>query len=171
VVATDSWTIYWQADHPDSCIATGAVHDADTISDFWQSFAQSTAAESRVLDLATGNGTVPLALLQGNTSLLVTGVDRADIDPKKYLASSDLLDPVEFTGGIDVCELPFAAGAFDVLSSQFGIEYAPLEKAVPAIATVLRSGGRLQFVLHHAASDIVVATRKKRKEMEGLLSE
>lgn len=166
---TDPWTLYWRADNQDSCVAAATPRDAEALSQIWQRFAARLTAGARVLDLATGNGTVALALLRGNGSLRITGVDKADIDPLRFLSSPGPLHAVQFAGAIDICSLPFEPGSFDVLTSQFGIEYAPLAEAVRSAAAVLRSGGRLNFLMHHAESEIVAPTRAKMREMAGLL--
>ena len=163
------WDLYWHEDNVDSCVASASMRDAEAIAELWRHFAADQAEGASVLDLATGNGTVPLALLQGNETLQITGVDKADIDPMKYLSIPGVLAEVNFVGGIDVCSLPFEAGTFDVLTSQFGIEYAPLDEAIGSVAAVLKRGGRLRFLMHHAESEIVVPAQQKIREMESLL--
>lgn len=165
----DPWNIYWHADNVDSCVASASKPDAEAIGQLWRDFAVNQPSAASVLDLATGNGTVPLALLQGKASLQITGVDKADIDPLKFLSSPGLLAEVKFVGGIDICSLPFEADSFDALTSQFGIEYAPLEAAIASAVAVLKSGGKLNFLMHHTDSEIVAPARLKIREMAGLL--
>ena len=165
----DPWNIYWHADNVDSCVASASQRDAEAIGQLWQDFAVDLPSTASVLDLATGNGTVPLALLQGNESLQITGVDKADIDPLKFLSAPGLLARVEFVGGIDICSMPFEAESFDALTSQFGIEYAPLEAAISSAAAVLKSAGNLKFLMHHSDSEIVAPARIKIGEMASLL--
>ena len=165
----DPWNIYWHADNVDSCVASASKPDAEAIGQLWRDFAVNQPSAASVLDLATGNGTVPLALLQGKASLQSTGVDKADIDPLKFLSSPGLLAEVKFVGGIDICSLPFEADSFDALTSQFGIEYAPLEAAIASAVAVLKSGGKLNFLMHHTDSEIVAPARLKIREMAGLL--
>jgi len=166
---SDPWSIYWQADNPDSCVTSWSSRDTETISQLWQDFAAGLDAGARVLDLATGNGSVPLALLQGNDSLRITAVDKADIDPQQFLSSPGPLMAVDFVGETDLCSLPYDAGSFDAVTSQFGIEYAPLTEAIDAAASVLKSGGRVIFFMHNADSDVVKPARVKLREMTNLL--
>jgi len=167
----DPWTLYWQSDCLDSCVATQSSQDAAAVRTFWQDSVATFEPGSRILDLATGNGTVPTAMLEANDSLQVTGVDKAEIDPQKFLSAPGVLASANFLGGVDICSIPFADGEFDVVSSQFGIEYAPLDEAVPEAVRVLKRGGDLWFLMHHAESEIVKPARVTRREMNALLHE
>jgi hypothetical protein len=55
------------------------------------------------------------------------------------------------------------------VTSQFGIEYAPLEAAISSVAAVLKPGGNLSFLMHHTDSEIVAPARLKIREMASLL--
>jgi ubiquinone/menaquinone biosynthesis C-methylase UbiE len=167
----DPWTLYWQADHLDSADAIQSAADYDTIKAWWSDLAQRLDFGAAVLDLATGNGTVPAALLEANPELRITGVDRADIDPLRYLEDPGLLTAVEFQGEVDVCSMSFDDEAFDAVTSQFGIEYAALQDAVPEAARVLRRHGYVQLLLHCDESEIVQPAVARRLEMDELLAD
>jgi len=167
----DPWTIYWQSGCLDSCVATQSSQDAVAIEAFWQGLATQLESGSRILDLATGNGTVPAALLRVDNTLRVTGVDKAKIEPLRFLSERGELASADFHGNVDVCSLPFDDAEFDAVTSQFGIEYASLPKAVPEAVRVVRRGGKLQLLMHHADSEVVKPARAKRREMGSLLAE
>ncbi len=166
----DPWTLYWQADRLDSCIASASPGDAAAIAAFWQSFAGRINDTASVLDLATGNGTVPKCLLQASAALEITAVDKAAIDPMTYLQDGGELGQVNFIGNVDICALPFAAASFDAVTSQFGLEYAPLEAATRSAAAVLKPGGSMQLLLHHSDSEIVKPAAARRDEIRRLLA-
>ncbi|MEM7430791.1 MAG: methyltransferase domain-containing protein [Pseudomonadota bacterium] len=168
-MTADPWTLYWQSGHAHSCIATQSKDDVQVIAEFWARIAATLDAESRLLDLATGNGTVPAMLLDANASLLVTGVDRAAIDPLKHVEDSGGLANVEFNGGVDITQLPFESGTFGAVTSQFGIEYAPLDDAAGEAVRVLQPGGRLALLMHHSDSSVVGPAAPRRAEMTALL--
>ena len=165
----DPWTVYWHADNTDSCIASASPGDAKYIQAFWASFATELAAEAEVLDLATGNGAVPIALLKAAPNLRVTGVDKASIDPLRFLSSPGILSKATFMGGIDICALPFDDASFDAVTSQFGIEYADIERSLEQAVKVLRRGARTMFLIHHAASAVVLPAQPRLREMASLL--
>ena len=162
------WSLYWQGGHIDSCIASTGSEDRALITALWQALANELPASARILDLATGNGAVPLDLLSANSTLEITGVDLAEIAPEKLLESEPRLARVSFQGGIDVCELPFDNDGFDAVTSQFGIEYAPLELALAEAARVLKPGGKLLFLLHHAESAVVKPAAELVAEIDTL---
>ena len=72
---------------------------------------------------------------------------------------------------LDICSLPFDDGAFDVVTSQYGIEYAPADNAFAEAVRVLAGGGELGLLMHHEDSEIVVPASIRRREMEALLAD
>lgn len=167
----DPWTLYWQSGCLDSCVATQSSQDAVAIEAYWQGLATQLESGSRILDLATGNGAVPAMLLKVDKTLRVTGVDKADIEPLRFLSEPGALASADFQGDVDICSLPFADAEFDAVTSQFGIEYASLPEAVPEAARVVRHGGKLQLLMHHADSEVVKPAKAKRREMGSLLAQ
>ncbi len=153
--SSNPWSLYWQGGNADSCIANTGAEDRALVSAGWRMLAEALPAGAKVLDLATGNGAVPRDLLTANDALVITGVDLAEIAPDSLLASQPALARVTFQGGIDICRLPFAEESFDAFTSQFVLEYAPLDAALSEAARVLCQGGRLQLLMHHAGSAIV----------------
>lgn len=168
---SEPWTLYWQADRLDSAEAMHSADDAATIHAFWRSLAAATHAGGTVLDLATGNGTVPAALLNENPDLVITGVDKADIDPARFLSEPGALASVDFRGSVDICSLPFDDDGFDVVTSQFGIEYTPLQQTIPEAVRVIVAGGVVQLLMHRASSEIVAPAATRRFEMDALLAD
>jgi SAM-dependent methyltransferase len=166
----DVWTQYWQSGNPDSCIPTKSPDDIRPIRAFWRELAVQLNAGSRVLDLATGNGAVPRMLLEANQDLQITAVDKAAIDPVKYLADLGRMADVKFSPGVDIEHMHYDDASFDAVTSQFGIEYVALERAVSEVARVIRSDGEIRLLMHHCDSEVLVASRAKRTEMEPLLA-
>ncbi len=168
--SSNPWSLYWQGGNADSCIANTGAEDRALVSSGWRALAEALPAGAIVLDLATGNGAVPRDLLAANETLVITGVDLAEIAPDSLLASQPALARVTFKGGVDICRLPFADASFDAITSQFGLEYAPLDKALSEAARVVRPGGRLQLLLHHAGSAIVAPAEALVAEMDRLFA-
>lgn len=96
----------------------------------------------RWLDLATGTGAVAARAARRGAD--VTGVDFAPVlvETARRLAGEEGLD-IEYQVG-DAEHLGFDDGSFDVVSSTFGVMFAPDHGAVAGeLARVTRPGGRL----------------------------
>jgi ubiquinone/menaquinone biosynthesis C-methylase UbiE len=165
----DSWTLYWQNDNLESCIASQSSEDTRKIVKYWRDFASHLDNNSTILDLATGNGAVPSMLLAGNPSLNIVAVDKAQIEPAKYLSQANQLASVRFLPNVDICRLPFEPESFDVVSSQFGLEYAPIHEACSSAVRVLKRSGRIRLLMHHEDSEIVRPSIEKLSEIARLL--
>jgi ubiquinone/menaquinone biosynthesis C-methylase UbiE len=166
-----AWTIYWAEDHLQSFVATDGNADKQVLNSIWQEFARSLNDGARVLDLATGNGSVPVTLLSAREQLQIDAVDQAAIDPIQFVKGVTELEAVNFYPDIDVNLLPFTSDSFDAITSQFGIEYAGLLEATGKTLEVLKTNGRMSFLIHHSDSAIVDSSRAKLREMEQLLNE
>lgn len=126
--------------------------------EFWQR--QITADVRELLDLACGNGALTwiasdiTAALGADTN--ITGIDIAAIDPFTALGRDPAGFPrVRFVGSTRIEALPLPDGAADLAISQYGIEYAEPEAAIPEVGRVLGAGGRMAFIMHDRESVIV----------------
>lgn len=171
VVETDPWSVYWRQAQLHSCIAASDPADQQALAAFWGDFARSLDPAARVLDLATGNGAVPVQLLAAVPTLRITGVDRAAISPAKHVDAEPLLRRVRFCGEVELDRLPRLGGPFEALTSQFGVEYAGRDVAARVLDTHLIAGGTFQWLLHHRDSAVVAAGIRDRTELAGLLAE
>jgi len=168
------WADYWKADCAASCEPENPA-TAREIASLWQSWLSGFPDGSRILDVATGNGIVlahaaVAARVRGHRFAL-TGVDLADIDPPRYVRNLDpALHAATFRGGVAAEELPFTDGSFDVVVSQYGLEYADLERALAEAARVLIPGGTLIWLAHADGSEIARQHRTQAEELDFLLA-
>jgi ubiquinone/menaquinone biosynthesis C-methylase UbiE len=96
----------------------------------------------KVLDVACGNGN--LAIPAAHAGAIVTGIDIAPnlLDQARTRAAGEMLD-IRFEEA-DAEDLPFEAGAFDVVVSMFGAMFAPRPEVVAGeLSRVCRHGGRI----------------------------
>jgi SAM-dependent methyltransferase len=174
IVSDPGWRDYWKADRPASCMPEDEA-TAQQIADVWRGWFAECPGGSRILDIATGNGIVlNHAAAAGralNRAFALTGVDLADIDPLRYVSSlEDDMRAAQFIGGVAAEHLPFDATSFDVAVSQYGLEYADLQRALTEVARVLAPGGTLHWLAHSDASEVVMQHRRQTSEVEYLLA-
>ncbi len=165
----DPWSLYWQGENLQSCIAAQSESDRQQLALFWQQVAEQLETSAQVLDLACGNGIVALLLLQASPDLQISAVDQADIAPERLAGQYPELGKVNFHAGTSVTSLPFADQSCDAVVSQFGIEYANLQPSSTEVARVLRPSGMLNFLIHHQQSAIVQPAMRHLEEVSGLL--
>jgi ubiquinone/menaquinone biosynthesis C-methylase UbiE len=104
-------------------------------------------SSERVLDVATGSGNAALAAARRGCA--VVGVDYvpALLERARQRAEAEAVE-ASFVEG-DAEALPFDDASFDVVSSVFGVMFAPdQERAAAELARVCRPGGRIGIVAH-----------------------
>jgi len=168
------WQSYWREDRLAACMPDDPVA-ADVIEAHWYAFFSDLDSGTRVLDVATGNGVLLLwaarAAAGRGRRLRCVGVDLADIDPQRYLARyRDELGDTHFLANTPAESLPFDDASFDILVSQYGLEYADLEAGLDEAARVLKPGGTLRWLAHSGDSAIVAQGRGQLREIRMLLA-
>lgn len=155
-----AWGAYWSTGRLHSCADGSGKNYDGAVGAFWRSRFAHVRTGDRLLDLATGNGALPLLLreMRGD-AVAVDAVDLAAVAPS-------WLDPatsagIRFHSGVRMEALPFAAGTFDQVVSQFGLEYAERDGALSECIRVAKPGARFAFVMHHADSAIVRVGREE----------
>ena len=145
-----SWDAYWHGiGDAGTCAVGGVSHPA--IHAFWRAFfheAREEFAAARMLDIASGDGAVVAHALDA------FGSRQADITCLDVSAAAVRNVKQRFPGvrGVvaDARAVPFGSGTFDIVTSQFGVEYAG-PAAIDETGRLLAGGGRLVLVLHHRA--------------------
>lgn len=166
------WSRYWAAGALTSLSEDFAGNYDGEVARFWHDRFSELTPPASLLDLCTGNG--PIALLaaawaqQHAVSLAVTAVDaaqpRPDLAPGLSAVERQLVDKVRFLGDTPVERLPFDDQSFDLVTSQYGLEYCDLAPAAAQVYRVLKPGAMLVMVTHAADSEMV---KTMQDEMEG----
>lgn len=130
----------------------------------WHGFIADLPQDGRVLDLATGDGRVLGWMRRERSDLDLTGIDRAPTLPA----------PPEGTttrAGIAMEDLPFGAGEFAAVVSQFGFEYGDIAGIAAEIARVLIPGGKVGLMVHRGDGPILEHNLRRRAAIEWVLGE
>lgn len=157
----DTWSDYWRLGE---LTTLNFFRDGYTgeLAAFWHSLVDALPDGARVVDLATGNGAVAVAVLRRARSagrkLAVEGVDVAQIDPALHAGKQpglrEELQAIRFHPGTPLEHTGLPAARYDLVTSQYGIEYGDLRAAVAEIARLLVPGGRFGAILHSAESNV-----------------
>ncbi len=142
----------------------------------WRDYFARLPADSRILDLATGNGAVLHFALDSaqrhDTGWQMYGVDLASIDPWSHLDRTQLPQlTLRFLPNINIETLPFAARMFDAVVSQYGVEYADWRRSIPEALRVLRRGGNLNWICHCDTSSVYANTVREISDARYLLEQ
>jgi len=156
-----AWTSYWANGGLHSCTGSFPGNYSGAIGAWWTARFQTLKPGQRLLDLATGNGPLPLMLREQRPGdgIEVDAVDLAQVAPAWFDASRH--PGIRFHSGVAMEQLPFADASFDLVVSQFGFEYARREPALRECLRVCRPDGGLAMVMHHAASVLVEVGRSE----------
>lgn len=168
------WTRHWDTGVTHSCGRSYATRYGGALADFWRPVFGRCSSSDRVLDIATGNGALPrLAVaLHPDRHYCVDAVDIASIRPD-WLADLPLTQRsrIQLHAGVSSERLPFEAGCFDLVVSQYGIEYSEMALSLPEVQRVLSAAGRLAFLAHHHASRPVTLAAIEIAHLDWLLGE
>jgi SAM-dependent methyltransferase len=170
----EEWTRYWAR----GTVTTFEGHFGDNydaeIRDFWSRQFDSLSDGATLVDLATGNGALPLLAAkyarEHGRHFAIIGVDSAAIDVAVLRAAlpglAADLDAVELRGDTRLEDTGLPAGAAALVTSQFGFEYGDTAAGAREAFRLLRSGGRLAMILHHEDSAILSQAREGLRQVE-----
>lgn len=139
------WSDYWQSDSAEGEVfvnAKGEKHPA--LETFWRGVFESVPAGSRVIDVASGAGSI-YAHLPDDHGL---ELHASDISVEALDALAARMAGVE-THTCSSADMPFDDRSFDAVVSQFGIEYAGIDAFAEA-ARLVGDGGMLAALVHVA---------------------
>jgi len=165
----EAWSAYWASGRLHSCTGSYGGNYGGAIGRFWRGTFGRLPATSRVLDLATGNGPLPLLLWEQRKGRVeVDAVDLAMLAPDWHVPSQH--PGIHFHSGVSMEALPFAPSTFDCVISQFGFEYADRQRALDECLRVAKPEMLLAFVMHHAGSVLVRVGREELAHHSRLLA-
>lgn len=161
-----AWNHYWSSGVLHSCDSSLSLEGVGPLAQFWRTVFAEIPAHARVLDVATGNGGLLKAALtampaQANWQLAAVDLAQPRMD---WLQAHPRAHCIQVHAETSMEQLPFAAGAFDRVISQFGIEYGAPEASLGECLRVLSDHGQVALVLHHADS---IITQVSRDELQG----
>ena len=169
------WRDYWKDGRLASCMPDDAVA-ARELNEHWESLFVGLADGSRILDIATGNGVLlshaAAAARRCGKTYSLTGVDLANIDPHRDVPElAHGLRDARFIAKVAAENLPLPDAGFDIVVSQYGLEYAHLNDALREVERVLVAGGQLAWLAHSADSSIARQNQESGSQVDFLMAD
>lgn len=121
---------------------------------FWRDVFSAVPIGARMLEIGCGSADVSLWAAEAGRGLRITASD-VFTEAEGVRRHPD----VKFAGGAAAEALPFPAASFDLIVSNFAIEYAEWEAALSEIVRTLAPGGSAVLVLHSADSVLTADSR------------
>ena len=141
-----SWNTYWKgASHTDALSSDGVNHPA--IPAFWKYFFEphATTKGLSIADIACGNGSVIESALRtcDKANIHLTALDISEA------AIQNITGKYPFVNGVvaNAKNIPLDSKSYDIVCSQFGIEYAG-KPAILEAARLVKKDGILGLLLH-----------------------
>lgn len=173
-LSPEEWTDFW---NNGSITTFGAKfkdgYDGEFL-DFWKLHIEDK--HKQLIDLCCGNGALSwMAQDLFKTKPIpggkITAVDIADINPFQLLnRNQDQYPDIHFLGNTSIDKLPLADNSLDMAISQYGLEYADLDKAIPELGRVLKSSSRIALIMHYTESALLQTMRISSEKFTYLLN-
>ncbi len=142
----DYWSDYWQGDGKEGEVFVNSKGERPAyIDSYWSSQLALTPKGGSVLDIASGAGSIYESLTKerrAELSLFASDLSGPALDILKNRF------PQTKTTVCSSIEMPYDSKSFDMVVSQFGVEYAGIE-AFSEAARLVAPGGRLAILCHY----------------------
>lgn len=172
-----NWSRYWAHGSLHSLHGSYEGSYGGAVASFWRDVFATLPPSAQVLDLCTGNGAVPQLLC----SLVDAGVqppfatcdaiDWAEISPSwPHSQPASLQRCLHFHQQVRAEALPFESGRFDLVTSQYGVEYTDLVATLKEAIRVCRQDATIALVLHSTHARQVRLASIELQHIDALLT-
>ncbi len=170
------WSNYWEGGNLTSLPQDFLENYDGEIGELWKDTFEKLPQQSKLLDLCTGNGAIALLAASysasNNRDFEILGVDAAKISKDnvqtKFPHMEKLLHKVEFVGECKIEDITLQSNQFDLITSQYGIEYCDWEKTALQVNRLLKPGGRFVFISHANSTAILAYMEQEKIQYEQL---
>lgn len=174
VQKSNHWSEYWAGGNLTSLPQDFRANYDGEIAQFWYAQFSHIPEHGKLIDLCTGNGAVVLlaaAWCQARSiATQLYGVDAARIDPRAIARSypdlAQLLSTITLISDCPVEDIDLPSEEFDLVTSQYGIEYCDWRLAAAQVSRLLKPGGHFAFLSHAVSTDIVSYMETESREYE-----
>lgn len=162
------WSEYWASGALTSLPQDFRVNYDGEVADFWHSVLVELNDGAKILDVCSGNLALPLLFSeyaeQQAVNFSITAADLAKIDKslvaKRFPKQASWIDEIELLQETAIEQISqHLSSSFDLISSQYGLEYCNLDLVADQLLQLLKPTGKLVFVSHAADTAILSLMR------------
>lgn len=164
-MANNHWDNYWATNADGSFGQQTPEWYRNTLIPFWENIFKELPQQARILDIATGSGAV-IRLAQRVSIDHQKHFDLVACDKAKKISNpaNESRSPsshIRFIPNMPVENIDFSQQPFDLITSQFGIEYCNTTQALSRVSRSLKTDGRFIMVAHRKESFIYQQSRRE----------
>lgn len=166
------WSNYWQAGQLTSLPQDFVENYNGSIKEHWYNCFDKLLDNSSVLDVCAGNCAIGLLAASYaksyNKKINITAVDAVKINKKniinKYPRQANYLSQINIISPCKVENIELRSNQFDLITSQYGIEYCNWNIAAEQINKLLKIGGVFTMISHTASTQIMRYMSDEKKD-------
>ena len=156
------WARYWSSGYPTSLPNQYPNGYTGFIRDLWESIFDEMPDHGRLLDVGTGGGAVARLAFEHFKAHGIRGeihaIDCVNIEPPPAFRRSSMM---HFHPSTSVESTGFQTGYFDLVTSQFAIEYTDTRLSMAEMSRILKNNAEAVFLLHSDDSAIVDTAKRE----------
>ncbi|MGV6851422.1 MAG: class I SAM-dependent methyltransferase [bacterium] len=167
----EHWSQYWTEGNLTSLPQDFKENYDGAIASFWNAVFEDVPQKASIIDVCTGNCAIAILVDEFAHSKQkkweVTAIDASEINKNNIiLAHPDLaanLNRIKLKSHSKVESLT-EQSCYDLVTSQYGIEYCDWGESAKKIAKILKPDGRFCFVSHSGSTDIAKYMKAEQQD-------
>lgn len=157
------WSSYWQGGQLTSLPQDFEENYEGELLKLWHNCFRSLKRNDRVLDVCTGNCAIALLVSDyvrlKEFNVKITAVDIAKISKSailnKYPHQKENISKINIVSNCKVENIGFEDGSFDLITSQYGIEYTDWNISANQVYRLLKEDGEFTMICHSGSTEIL----------------
>ena len=170
------WSNFWKSGQLTSLPEDFRENYNGSIQSQWNRCFEQLPNNSKLLDVCCGNLAISLLAAEfsrkSNKNFELTALDAAKINTKSIIKKHPHhKENILKTNLVTDCEIENynTLNKYNLITSQYGIEYCNWDKVANKIYSLLNKGGQLAIICHSAETDIIKKMKSEQKEYHSLI--
>ena len=169
---SNHWSNYWQGGQLTSLPQDFKFNYDGIIQQEWHKCFAKLKNKSTIVDLCTGNCAIALLASQYSfehcKDFCLTAVDAANITKEVILKAhpqqKKYLDKIKLLANSPIENLNLSHQHYDLITSQYGIEYSNWQQTAKKVAQLLKNNGTFMMLCHSSHSQIIKTMQIEQKD-------